>query len=108
MTGFNHNVDDFNFEVINNPFPQSNINSMLGNSHLTRYRLCNNIKDFLFRAKVSYSKLVKPGYMQNFWSKYLKIFCLTYKIDLKMLWEKIMIYYFRYDWMQPLCFLLYE
>ena len=32
-------------------------------SQLIRFfRLCNNINDFLFRAKFSYSKLVKRGY----------------------------------------------
>ena len=30
VTGIYHKVDYFNFEVINYPFPQSNINSMLG------------------------------------------------------------------------------
>ena len=30
VTGIYHKVDDFNFEVINYPFPQSNIHSMLG------------------------------------------------------------------------------
>ena len=30
VTGIYHKVDDFNFKVINYPFPQSNIHSMLG------------------------------------------------------------------------------
>ena len=30
VTGIYHKMDDFNFEVINYPFPQSNIHSMLG------------------------------------------------------------------------------
>ena len=47
-------------------FPQSNIDSMLGYttfySQLIRFcRLCKNIDDFLFRAKLSYAKLVKHG-----------------------------------------------
>ena len=53
VTGIYHKVDDFNFEVISFPFPQSNINTMLGYttfySQLIRFsRLCNNINDFLF------------------------------------------------------------
>ena len=86
VTGIYHKVDDFNFEVINYPFPQSNIHSMLGYttiySQLIRFfRLCNNINDFLFRAKLSYSKLVKRGYMHSLLFEYFKIFCLAYKIE---------------------------
>ena len=67
ITGIYHKVDDFNFEVISYPFPQSNVHSMLGYStyhsqHIRFFRLCNNINEFLFRAKFSYSKLVKRGY----------------------------------------------
>ena len=65
VTGIYHKVDDFSFEIINYPFPQSNINSMLGyttfNSQLIRFfRFCNNINDFLFRAKAipSWSNVV--------------------------------------------------
>ena len=68
MTGIYHKVDDFNFEIINYRFSQSNIHSMLGYttfySQLIRFfRLCNNINDFLFQAKLRYSKLVKRGYI---------------------------------------------
>ena len=88
VTGISHKVDDFNFEVINYPFPQSNIHSMLGYatfySQLIRFfRLCNNINDFLFRAKLSYSKLVKRGYIHSLLFKYFKRFCLAYKIEEK-------------------------
>ena len=77
VTGIYHKVDDFNFEVISFPFPQSNINTMLGYttfySQLIRFsRLCNNINDFLFRAKLCYIKLVKRGYMHSLLYKYLK------------------------------------
>ena len=53
VIGINHNVDDFNLEVINYPFAQSNINSMLGYTAfywqiIRFFRLCNNINDFLF------------------------------------------------------------
>ena len=51
-------------------------------SQLIRFsRLCNNINDFLFRAKLCYIKLVKRGYMHSLLYKYFKKFCLTYKIE---------------------------
>ena len=86
ITGIYHKVDDFNFEVISYPFPQSNVHSMLGYStyysQLIRFfRLCNNINDFLFRAKFSYSKLVKRGYKHNLLLKYFKNFCSAYNIE---------------------------
>ena len=96
ITGIYHKVDDFNFEVISYPFPQSNVHSMLGYStyysQLIRFfRLCNNVNDFLFRAKFSYSKLVKRGYKHNFLLKYFKKFCSAYNIEGKY-GEKILIY----------------
>ena len=99
LTGIYHKVDDFNFEVINYPFPQSNIHSMLGYttfySQLIRFfRLCNNINDFLFRAKLSYSKLAKRGYIHSLLFKWFKRFCLAYKIEEKI-GEKIISYYFH-------------
>ena len=77
VTGIHHEVDDFNFEVINCSFLQSNINHILSYttfySQLIRFfRLCNNINDFQFLAKFSYSKLVKRGYMHSLLFKYLK------------------------------------
>ena len=86
ITGIYHKVDDFNFEAISYPFPQSNVHSMLGYStyysQLIRFfRLCNNINDFLFRAKFSYSKLVKRGYKHNLLLKYFKKFCSAYNIE---------------------------
>ena len=88
VTDIFHKVDDFNFEVINYPFPQSNIHSMLGYttfySQIIRFfRICNNINDFLFRAKLSYSKLVKRGYIHSLLYKYFKRFCLAHKIEEK-------------------------
>ena len=82
VTGIYHKVDDFNFEVIIYTFPQSNIHFMLGYttfySPLIRFfRLCNNINDFPFQAKLSYSKLVKRGYMHSLLFKYFKRFCLV-------------------------------
>ena len=88
VTGIYHKVDDFNFDVINYPFPQCNVNSILGYttfySQLIRFfRLSNNINDFLFRAKLSYSKLVKRGYMHSLLFKYFERFCLAYNINEK-------------------------
>ena len=88
VTGIYHKADDFNFEVINYTFPQSNIHSMLGYttfySQLIRFfRLCNNMNDFLFRAKLSYSNLVKRAHMHSRLFKYVKRLCLTYKVDEK-------------------------
>ena len=47
------------------------------------FRLCNNISDFLFLAKFSYSKFVKRGYKHNLLLKYFKIFCSAYNIERK-------------------------
>ena len=53
-------------------------------SQLIRFfRLFNNINDFLFRAKLRYSKLVKRGYIHSLLFKYFKRFCLAYKIEEK-------------------------
>jgi hypothetical protein len=51
LTGIYHKVDDFNFDVINFPFPDSNINTSLGYttfySQLIRFaRLCSSGEDF--------------------------------------------------------------
>ena len=53
-------------------------------SQLIRFfRLCNNINDFQFRAKLRYSKLVKRGYIHSLLFEYFKRFCLAYKIEEK-------------------------
>ena len=93
ITGIYHKVDYFNFEVISYPFPQSNVHSMLGYStyysQLIRFfRLCNNINDFLFRAKFRYSKLVKRGCKHSLLLKYFKRFCSAYNIEGKYSEEK--------------------
>ena len=72
--------------MISHPFPQSNVHSMLGYStyysQLIRFFwLCTNINDFLFRAKCSYSKLVKRGYKRNLLLEYYKRFCSAYNIE---------------------------
>ena len=79
-------MDDFNFEVISYPFPRSNVHWQLGYSTyysqpIRFFRLCNNINDFLFRTKFTYSKLVKRGYKQSLLLKYFKRFCSAYNID---------------------------
>ena len=88
MTGIYHKVDDFNFDVISFPFPDSNVHSSLGYktfySQLIRfYRLCNNKTDFLFRAKLTYHKLIARGYEYNLLRKsFLKSINL-YKADIR-------------------------
>ena len=86
ITGIYHKVDDFNFDVISYPFPQSNVHSMLGYSTyysqpIRFFRLCNYINDLLFRAKFSYFTLVKRGYKHSLLLKYFKRFCLAYNIE---------------------------
>ena len=66
VVGIYHKVDDFSFEVINFPFPDSNIHSKIAYnafySQLVRfYRLCNNLRDFCVRGKMLYNKLHGRG-----------------------------------------------
>ena len=88
VTCIYHKVDDFNFEVISYPFPDSNIHSSLGYStfysQLTRFhRLCNNKSDFLFRAKLIYQKLINRGYTFNpLWKSFMR-FINKYPVDIK-------------------------
>ena len=64
-------------------------------SQLIRFfRLCYNINDFLFRAKRSYSKFVKRGYIHGLLFKYFKRFCLAYKIEENVV-KKIISYRFH-------------
>ena len=63
ITGICPKVDDFNFEEVNYPVPQSKINSMLDyttfySQSIHFFTLCNNLNDFLFRAKL---KLFQVG-----------------------------------------------
>ena len=88
VTGFYHKVDDFNFEVISYPFPDSNIHSSLGYStfysQLIRFhRLCNNKSDFLFRAKLIYQKLINRGYKLNLLRKSFMRFINKYPVEIK-------------------------
>ena len=92
-------VDDFDFEVVNFPFPDSNIHSETGYnafySQLVRFfRLCNNINDFCVRVYMIRSKLSARGYkeklMHKFFLKFGKIYpvLLKYSIpDIESLWS---------------------
>ena len=45
------------------------------------FRLCNDMNDFLFRAKFSYSKLVKRGYEHSLLLKHFRRFCSAYMLE---------------------------
>ena len=69
VIGIYHKVDDFSFEVINFPFPDSNIHSETGYncfySQLIRFfRLCNDITDFGIRVHMVRAKLCARGYKE--------------------------------------------
>ena len=88
IIGIYHKVDDFNFEVINYPFPTSNIHSQVGYntfySQLVRYfRLCNNVKDFLARVNLIRQKLSARGYNEKTLHKYFLKFCNNYPVNIK-------------------------
>ena len=88
VIGIYHKVDDFSFEVINFPFPESNIHSKIGYnafySQLVRfYRLCNNVQDFAVRVKMLYNKLANRGYKSNILIRFFLKFCSRYPADLK-------------------------
>ena len=51
VTGIFHKADDFNFEVMNYPFPQSNINSISG--YTTCYSKPNRFFDFVVTSTIS-------------------------------------------------------
>ena len=81
-------MDDFNFEVINYPFPTSNIHSQVGYntfySQLVRYyRLCNNVKDFLARVNLIREKLSARNYNEKTLRRYFLKFCNNYPVNIK-------------------------
>nr|NIQ20721.1 hypothetical protein [Gammaproteobacteria bacterium] len=83
LTGIYHKVDDFNFEVINFPFPDSNIDTTLGYttfySQLVRFaRLCSCGDDFFYRTKLTFYKLFNRGYDHDILKKYFFRFCTKY------------------------------
>ena len=88
VIGIYHKVDDFNFDVINFPFPDSNIHSETGYntfySQLVRFfRLCNNVTDFNVRVCMVRSKLCSRGYKEKLMHKYFLKFCKNYPVLLK-------------------------
>ena len=88
IMGIYHKVDDFNFEVINFPFPESNIHSKIGYnafySQLIRFfRLCNNTSDFCSRVKLLYSKLYGRGFSKRILTRYFLKFCSRYPVDIR-------------------------
>ena len=88
LSGIYHKVDDFNFEVISYPFPNSNIYSSLGYStfysQLIRFhRLSNNKSDFLFPAKLIYLKLINRGYKFDLLRKSFMRFMNKYPVEIK-------------------------
>ena len=101
VVGIYHKVDDFDFEVISFPFPESNIHSKVGfncfYSQLIRfYRLCNNVDDFAVRVEMLYSKLNTRGYSGTILKRFFLKFCGRFPIDIKYdfsdgnaLWERI-------------------
>ena len=103
IVGIYHKVDDFDFEVISFPFPESNIHSKVGYncfySQLIRfYRLCNNVLDFAVRVKMLFKKLSGRGYSGNILKRFFLKFCGRFPVDLKYdvldgnaLWEKIFV-----------------
>ena len=88
IIGIYHKVDDFDFEVISFPFPESNIHSKVGYncfySQLVRFfRLCNNVFDFSVRVKMLYHKLSDRGYNGPVLKKFFLRFCGRYPVDVK-------------------------
>ena len=88
LIGIYHKVDDFNFVVINYPFPSSNIHSQVGYntfySQLVRYfRLCTNVNDFNARVCLIRKKLSTRGYSITTLYKYFLKFCSKYPANLK-------------------------
>ena len=85
IIGIYHKIDDFDFEVINYPFPDSNIHTQVGYnafySQLVRfYRLCNNVTDFNVRVYMIYKKLSSRGYKDNILYRYFLKFCNRYPV----------------------------
>ena len=88
VIGIYHKVDDFNFEVINYPFLDSNIHSQIGYnafySQLVRFfRLCTNTKDFFVRVCLIRNKLSARGYKIGTLFKYFLKFCDRYQAHQK-------------------------
>ena len=102
IIGIYHKVDDFSFDVISFPFPESNVQSSLGHkcfySQIIRfYGLCNNVRDFITRVNLLYTKLTARGYEHDAFEKSFYKCCLTFNIhlkfgiaDVKVFWNQIL------------------
>ena len=80
VTKIYHKIDDFNFNVVNYPFPDSNISLQVGyntfTSQIIRFsRISTLFKDFAFRVKFTYNKLKVRGYDETILSKHFYKFC---------------------------------
>ena len=78
-----HKIDDFNFDVIIYPFPDSNISNFVGHntfsSQILRFgRVCTLFTDFSFRVICMYNKLESRGYEDIYLTKYVFKFCCKY------------------------------
>ena len=78
-----HKIDDFNFDVVNYPFPDSNISESIGYntfmSQILRFgRICTKFEDFASRTRFIYSKLETRGYKEERLIKYFYKFCCKY------------------------------
>ena len=83
ITKVYHKIDDFNFDVVNYPFPDSNISERIGyNTFLSQVlrfgRICTKFTDFAFRVKFIYNKLKSRGYQEVSLIKYFYKFCSKY------------------------------
>jgi len=79
-----HKVDDFNFKVVNMPFPDSNIHSVIGYncfySQLIRYAsICSTHIDFANRFQLLFSKLKARGFLSIKLHKKFRQFCIKFK-----------------------------
>ena len=78
-----HKIDEFNFEVVNYPFPDSNISDTIGYntflSQILRFgRICSKFQDFASRTKFIYNKLESRGFKGVLLIKYFYKFCCKY------------------------------
>ena len=78
-----HKIDDFKFDVVNYPFPDSNIAESIGYktflSQILRFgRICSKFEDFASRTKFIYKKLESRGYKDVLLVKYFYKFCCKY------------------------------
>ena len=80
VTKIYHKIDNFKFDVVNYPFPDSNICLKIGYntffSQLLRfYRISVLSKDFAYRVKFVYNKLTLRGYEDKHLNRCFYAFC---------------------------------